>query len=159
MPGHTKPNIVVSHLTIPWWISPCRKSKKLMLTSRDVDDQRILQSDWTWAFWPITSEPKMGLHRKTENCNALHFRLFPAESNDKISWKVKKTQFWALFPYFSTKKNSHENPRLSLLFPDFYSCAEIQKKTNEQNPRKLGCRHMDGHTNKHKYIGPPLLGV
>ena len=23
-------------------------------TSRDVDDQIILQSDWTKAFWPIT---------------------------------------------------------------------------------------------------------
>ena len=26
-------------------------------TSKDTDDQRILQFDWTGAFWPITCEP------------------------------------------------------------------------------------------------------
>ena len=81
------------------------------------------------------------LHRKKENCNVFHFRLFPAKSNDKLG------QFWAIFPHFRSSKNFSQNPLLSLFSVSrFLFLCWKSEKTNEQNPRKIGCRRTDGHT-------------
>ena len=61
-----------------------KKKRNTCITSKDIDDQIILQSDWMRAFSPITCEPEFpqiwGLCKKTENCDALPFRLLPAKS-------------------------------------------------------------------------------
>ena len=71
-----------------------------MQTIKEIDELlpetlMIKQScnDWPRAFWSITWESEFfqnwGLHRKT----VFYFRLIPAKSNDKITWKVKKLNF------------------------------------------------------------------
>ena len=50
----------------------------------DIGGQRILQFDWTRAFCSITCKAKLShtwdLHRETENCKVLHFKLLPPKS-------------------------------------------------------------------------------
>ena len=49
--GHTRPIVEVSDPHFSWWLPPCKKSYFLknvwLMPSRDIDDQRILQYDWT----------------------------------------------------------------------------------------------------------------
>ena len=69
-----------------------KNQRNWYIASWDIDDQRILQSDWTIVFWPITCEPEIfriwGLHKKTENCDVFHFCLLPAKRNNNTLWKV-----------------------------------------------------------------------
>ena len=37
--------------------------KILIIPSRDIEDQRILESDWTRAFWPIICEVEFPRYR------------------------------------------------------------------------------------------------
>ena len=39
--------LLVSDAAFPWWLTPCKKLGYHLIHSRDIDDQRILQSDWT----------------------------------------------------------------------------------------------------------------
>ena len=39
--------MAVSDATFPWWVTSCKKLRYHFILSRDVDDQRILQWDWT----------------------------------------------------------------------------------------------------------------
>ena len=54
----------------------------------EIDNQIILEFDWTKAFWAKTYELEFyqiwGLYGKTDHYNFHHFRLLPAKSNDKI---------------------------------------------------------------------------
>ena len=49
--GHTRSIVEVSDPHFSWWLPPCKKSYFLknvwLMPSRDIDDQRILQYDWT----------------------------------------------------------------------------------------------------------------
>ena len=125
---------VVSDATFPGWISLGKKSKKLMHTSKDIYDQRILHYDWTRAFYSITCEPEFSqlwsLHRKTENCNVFHLIYFQQKVMIKSYENSKKTSFWALFAYFRANKNffrkSVSVTFFLLLY--FYCCVEFQKK-------------------------------
>lgn len=49
IPRHSQSEVVVSYVNFPWRMSPCVKSK-ICILSKDIDDQRILKSDWTRAF-------------------------------------------------------------------------------------------------------------
>ena len=77
------------------------KIKNIHAFLPDIDDQRILQSDWMREFWPTTYKAEFSqvwdLQRKTDNCKFFQFRIFPAKNNDEILWKLKKTPFWAHF--------------------------------------------------------------
>ena len=44
-----QPKVVVSDAAFLWWVTPCKKKKLRYhsFLSRDFDDQRILQSEWT----------------------------------------------------------------------------------------------------------------
>ena len=56
--GHTQPKVVVWDATLPWWfISLQTNIRYRLVPSRDVDNHRILQSDWLRAFWTTTEEP------------------------------------------------------------------------------------------------------
>ena len=61
---------------------------RLCIPSGDIDDQKILQSDWMRAFWPTTYKEEFSqiwdLHRETDDCKFFQFRLFAAKNNSKI---------------------------------------------------------------------------
>ena len=121
MTVHTQPKAVVSHDTFPWWVSPCSQ-RNWWITSRDIDDQRILQSDWARAFrlilWELEFSQTLGLHGKTENYNDFYFRLLPAKSNHKIyenSIKIYLRPFGPFSPIFQKKSIFLENLLLLLL--------------------------------------------
>ena len=73
--------------------------------SRDINNQRILQSDWPRAFWPKTRQPEFsqtcGFRRMIENHNIFHLRtLWTNISWLNFSLKSKNPifgPFWALF--------------------------------------------------------------
>ena len=48
--SHTQPKLLVSNATFPWWLFPCNVKITIwrhhLILSRDIDEQRILQSDW-----------------------------------------------------------------------------------------------------------------
>ena len=80
--------------------------------------------------------------------------------------KNKKTPFQTRFgPFLPVLKQTRIFMKYPLvtffLFLYFYCCAEFQKKTSEQIPRRV-YRHTDRwtqrHMGKHEYIRPPLLG-
>ena len=121
MTVHTQPKAVVSHDTFPWWVSPCSQ-RNWWITSRDIYDQRILQSDWARAFWLILWELEfsqtLGLRGKTENYDDFYFRLLPANSNHKIyenSIKFISRPFGPFSPIFQKKSIFLENLLLLLL--------------------------------------------
>ena len=77
-----------------------------MIPSWNINDQTILQSDWTKAFWPITCEPELfqirGFHRNIESNKFLQQKIMK-----KFSHNSKKP-VWAHFrknTNFPTKKN------------------------------------------------------
>ena len=43
--GHIQPVVVVLNATFPW-LSPCKSLKNYWISPRDIDDQRLLKSDW-----------------------------------------------------------------------------------------------------------------
>ena len=85
-----------------------------LIPSRDIDDPRILQSDWMRTFYPITCEPESsqiwGLDRKIENQKLFHLRLLPAKTIKKNFQKLYRTQFLAHSAYF--RKNNSQNIEL-----------------------------------------------
>ena len=131
------------------------------IASRDIDDQRIWQSDWTRAFCLIIWKPEFSqifsFHRKTKSCNVFSFWLHPAKRNGKILWKVKKLHSEPFLQILGQTRIFLENPTHYFLFLDFYCCAEFQKKTKEQNSRKVGYRRTDGRI--HGRTDKPLPGV
>ena len=46
-PGNIQPKVLISGVTFPRWLSPCKKLRYQLTLSRNIDDQRIMQSDWT----------------------------------------------------------------------------------------------------------------
>ena len=47
-PGHTQSKVVVIDVIIPWWPFPCKKKLRFWLAFfQNIDNQRILQSNWT----------------------------------------------------------------------------------------------------------------
>ena len=97
MPGHTQPKEVVLHPAFPWSISPCKKSKKLIL---------YFQGYWwskntaIWSarpFWFIICEPEFsqiwGWHKKTKNCKIFYLTLLLAKGKDKILKSILGTLY------------------------------------------------------------------
>ena len=54
MPDHVQQKVVRSEVSFHWWLSP-RKNHLLTDTdpSKDIDDQRIAESDWTKAYYSL----------------------------------------------------------------------------------------------------------
>ena len=57
--------------------------------AKDLDDQRILESDWTITFWLITCKQEFfqisGFHSKTESCN-VYVGILQLEPSLKLWW-------------------------------------------------------------------------
>ena len=137
---------VVSDATFPGWISLGKKSKKLMHTSKDIYDQRILHYDWTRAFYSITCEPEFSqlwsLHRKTENCNVFHLIYFQQKVMIKSYENSKKLPFGPFLHISEQTRIFLENQFLSLFSASiFLLLCRISEKTNEQILSKIGYRH------------------
>ena len=103
MPGHAHPKTVPHMLSNLGEHLHAKKGRYWCIPSRDIDDQIILQSDWTRSFSPITLNQNFslicGLHRKVGNF--FHFKLLTAKSNENFLWKVRKPSFWVhLGPFF-----------------------------------------------------------
>lgn len=85
------------------------------------------------------------------------------KSSKKILQNFTKTQkdsFWALFPVFGLTRTSLVNSLLSLFYVSrSLLLCRISERTNEQILRKVTYRHTEGCIDKHKFIGPTLLGV
>ena len=114
------------------------------IPSKNIDDKRILQSDWMRVFWPKTCEAEFsqiwGLHREIENCRVFHLRLLPAKVMKQILRKFKKTSFWTNFGSFlctleqTSRKISLRHPFLLL---HFYRCAKFLEKIMSRFREKL----------------------
>ena len=90
------------------------------------------------------------LRRKLANHKTLHFRLFPAKTNDSILHKCPKTlfwglfgPFWTLFPFFGKMRIFPKNPALSLLCLHGPLTCKISEKNNEPIMRKVHYRRTD----------------
>ena len=74
--------------------SPSLYSCSNYLPAKNLRHQRILQSDWTRVFWPITCVPEFSqiytLQRKIENQKIFHCGLFPAKNTEKFSKTSQK---------------------------------------------------------------------
>ena len=44
--AHTQPKVVIWNATFPWYLSLSKKLRYQLILLRDINDQRILQSDW-----------------------------------------------------------------------------------------------------------------
>ena len=81
-----------------------KNQSEISTTSGDTSNQRILQSDWPRALWAITREPEFsqtcGFREKSDNNSTLHFRPFPAKTNDSILRKSQKSPFLGHFGHF-----------------------------------------------------------
>ena len=146
------------------WISPYKKQGYPCIPSKDISDQRILQSVWMRVFWPITCEVEFvqiwGSHSEKKNCQVFHFRLLPAKSYGKTLWNLKKTPFWAHFMHFlansgqsrSFLKNPFLCPKISITV-QIFKTKRFRKKKLVENVR------IDGSTAKHEFIRFPMPEV
>ena len=99
--------------------------------SRDINDQRTLQSDWTRVLWCITCEAgfsQMYLHRKTEKCKAFHFRLLTDKNFQNHS--IIAAVHFGLFLLFKGKQKFFSKIYFChfLQSLDFCDSAKFQKK-------------------------------
>ena len=72
-----------------------------VITSRDIGDQRILQSNWLQAFPGTIQEfPQIwDLYSTTDNNINFCLSTFPAKINDNIFQNKGKTLFWIIFDH------------------------------------------------------------
>ena len=86
--------------------------------SRDISNQRILQSHWLRGFWAINRELDFSqtwyFRRMIEKHNSFHFRTLLAKTNDSILRKCPKTlilgtfgQIWAEQDFFRKIRLCH----------------------------------------------------
>ena len=93
-----------------------------LISSVDIVDKNILQSDWLKTFWPTSQEQKFSqiwdLYRNTANKVYFHYRTNSVNINDQIFKQIQKTlfldHFWSIFPIFGVKKFFLENPYNSI---------------------------------------------
>ena len=80
------------------------KKSKTLIASRDIDDQRIQQSDWRRALLRITCEPKFPGHAIfTESYSTINtwiWKQFQPNLMAQLNEKVSKPHFWVIFHHF-----------------------------------------------------------
>ena len=77
---------------------------------KDSVNLKIMQSDWSTAFWPLSEEPYFsqvgGLYKNTTNIIKSLYGRSSEKLMIKFSNKFKKPWFWPIFPIFRIKKIS-----------------------------------------------------
>ena len=97
---------------------------------------RYFQRQWLLEN-PAIWLSRYGVSKGKERTMSFIFRLLSAKSNDKLLWKLKQTQFRAVFAHFWVNNNfSGKSISVTFLFLDLYCCARKKKI-----PRKVGYRH------------------
>ena len=107
MPNHTEPKVVLSHATLPWWMTTFPWWIPLHLTLRywlipfrDIEGKRILQSDCRRAFWFITWETEFSrICTFTKSCSTIStFISHQFQPNlMTLFYKKYKTPFFGRF--------------------------------------------------------------
>ena len=96
---------------------------------------RYFQRQWSLEN-PAIWLSRYGVSKGKERMSFI-FRLLSAKSNDKLLWKLKQTQFRAVFAHFWVNNNfSGKSTSVTFLFLDLYCCARKKKI-----PRNVGYRH------------------
>ena len=109
--GHTHSRVIVSDLTLPCWLSPCKNSKALgFIPSRDTDDQRIVHSIWTRGTTSRT-EIEMPVSDVT-----FPRWLCPCEKNYAINWPFPKTLMIKNPATCLGKRHNRPHPTISSSF-------------------------------------------
>ena len=117
---------------------------------RDIDDQRILRSDWIRSFWPVTCQTNFSqlqiLYRKTKNFKVFQFRLLPAKSTEKKYENLKKLYFEPFLSILGQTTICLGNPSLSLFSVSrFLSLRNnSEKKIMNRVQKRTGDRRTDG---------------
>ena len=131
-----------------WWL----KNPAIRL------DEKLLACNLTSRKFQIWS-----LNRKIKNWNIFQFSIFPTRNNDKTSRKLKKSLFWTSFEQFllilgQTRHFFGEPASANFFFVfRFLLFCKISEKSNQPIVRETSYRQTDGRTDKHEFIGPPLL--
>lgn len=104
---------------------------------RDIDDQRILRSDWMRAFWPVTCQTNFSqlqiLYRKTKNFKVFQFRLLPAKSNEKKYENLRKLYFEPFLSILGQTTICLGNPSLSLF--SVSRSLSLRNNSEKQSPK------------------------
>ena len=87
-PGHTQPKVVVLDATFSLGISPCQKTKISLDSSRDIDDQRILQFERIFkesSYFPLMTN---SMQKSLDNNWFFPDILIIKELCNLIEWKA-----------------------------------------------------------------------
>ena len=131
-----------------WWL----KNPAIRL------DEKLLACNLTSRIFQIWS-----LNRKIKNWKIFQFSIFPTRNNNKTSRKLKKSLFWTRFEQFllilgQTRHFFGEPASANFFFVfRFLLFCKISEKSNQPIVRETSYRQTDGRTDKHEFIGPPLL--
>lgn len=125
---------------------------------RDIDDQRILRSDWMRAFWPVTCQTNFSqlqiLYRKTKNFKVFQFRLLPAKSNEKKYENLRKLYFEPFLSILAQTTICLGNPSVTFFSFQISIAAQQFRKTESKNELVT-----DVQTDKHELIRLPFMEV
>ena len=101
MAGHTRPTKPKATVSVATYLYE-KNPRHHLISSRDIDDQIILQSDWTRTFYPITCEPEFsqiwGLNRKIENQKIFDLDNLQHKLMTKFSKNFTKPNFRPILP-------------------------------------------------------------
>ena len=116
MSGQANPKAYTELLPFMDVCQHAKYQNKTSSPSRDISNQRILQSDWLKTFLALTREPDFsqtcGFRRMTENHNIFRFKPFLATANDSIFHKCPKTLFLGTFGQIWAERDFSRKIRL-----------------------------------------------
>lgn len=101
MTGYDQPQSGVPDAIFPWIIFSCKKKDINDFFFKNIDDQRILQFNWTRALWSITCDLRLLPTKKWWKPSFAHFRA------NKVFVEIHFCHV--------------------LLLLNFYLCAELEK--------------------------------
>ena len=97
-------SVTFERLLTPNFMQKIRKNYQFL---QKMKDQRILQSDWSRAFWAIIQEPDFswtcGFRRMIKDHQFFHFKQKKYTSMDQIFVKIRKSRFLGHFQAFFLK--------------------------------------------------------
>ena len=134
------------------FVSLCKKSDFLSFSYRDIVDLKILQSDWSEAFWLISQAPEFFQIWDLSKHTVININFHYRPNGEKIKELRKKLNFpinlknprLGLFSHFWGKTLFSRNLPLSCTTPQGpLTPCWVPEKTKEPIPRKLQNRRTD----------------
>ena len=133
-PGKTQPKLVVSDVSFPWRLSPCKKRIKIWFNSfQQCYNKRILQSDWM-KDTPCCTKPKWESQILAFLDNNLHAKKTKA-SLDSFQgyWWSKNPQRSHKFAILKSSDFSRFSRQNVKNLPDFLIILTLQNGDNRKN--------------------------